>query len=138
MLRAFLAFVLLFTASQAFAQVYRITDPVDPRATHCALYADDVTRGDFPVFPTPAGNICRFDIATQAPGTTIVYKATAVALDPVWGRNESPKSNPLSVARPSGLTTAPVWATLQPAPASVVPSRALPAGARGTTTPAPR
>lgn len=139
MLRTLSALLLLSLSAVASAQVYRITDPLDARATHCALYADGVTRGDFPVFPTPSGNICRFDIATQAPGSTIVYTATAVMTDPTWGRNESPKSNPLSVARPSGLSVAPKWALTQPAPASAsasaVTSRAGPDQVNATPVP---
>lgn len=122
---AFLALFLTFTASAQVTSVMKVTDDVDPRATHCGRYENDLFIADFPVVPTATGKRCEFNIINQVAGVTVVYKATAVMQDATWGRTESPRSLPLSVARPSGLTVAPAWALVQPAPASTVPSRFL-------------
>lgn len=38
------------------------TDPVDPRATHCALYQDNIKIQTDPLFVGASGNICHFDL----------------------------------------------------------------------------
>lgn len=128
------AIVLLAYAGASKSAPIKVTDDIDPRATHCGRYENDVLIRDELVASTATGKRCEFDIAGQAPGATVVYKATAVLYDATWGRTESPRSIPLSVARPSGLTVAPTWALVQPA-ASTAPFRIFPAQAPATQAP---
>lgn len=97
-----LLFAMLFVSAPAFATVHVITDPVAAGVTHCARYEGGVFKADVPVVIDPAqGNqaICSFDISAQPVGT-VVYTATAVIIDPLFGgRVESAQSLPLSVTR---------------------------------------
>ena len=106
---AALAGVLVAFAAPAQA-VRLISDPLAAGITHCGRYEGGVFKADFPVVVDPTqggGNICQFDISAQVVGSTVIYTATAVTLDVLWGRLESPQSLPLSVARPSNPATAP-------------------------------
>ena len=98
--------VLLFVASSAQAVTIR-TDPT-PGATHCGLYKGGTFDADYPVAEVGGGLGCLFVIDVQAPGTSVTYQATAVIVNATWGRTESPRSAPLTVARPAAPTT-PVW-----------------------------
>jgi hypothetical protein len=106
-LRWMLVIVLALVALPAIAVTIR-SDPT-PGATHCGLYKNGTYDADYPVADVGGGLGCLFVIDIQAPGTTIVYAATAVVVDARWGRTESPRSLPLSVARPAAPTT-PNWA----------------------------
>lgn len=138
MKRILFALALVCAAFSAHAQVtavIKVTDDVDPRTTHCGRYENDAFVADFLTVPTATGKRCEFNIINQATGATVVYKATAVYFDATWGRQESPRSLPLSVARPAAITVAPTWALVQPAPTSVVPMRLFPAPVRSDQTP---
>jgi hypothetical protein len=105
-MKRIIALLLCLTAVSAQAVTIR-TDPT-PGATHCGLYKNNVFDADYPVANVGAGNGCLFVIDVQLPGTSVTYHATAVVNDPVWGRTESPRSNPLTVPRP-GAPTTPGW-----------------------------
>lgn len=118
------AIVLLAYAGASKAVTIR-TDPT-PGATHCGLYKGGTFDADYPVANVGAGNGCLFTIDAQVAGTTVVYTATAVYSDVVWGRVESPRSLPLSVARPA-TPAIPAWAATPVRAISASPvSRALP------------
>jgi hypothetical protein len=90
--------------------VHIISDPLAAGVTHCGRYEGGVFKADVPVVVDPAqggGNICYFNIDTQTAGTTVIYTATSVSVDPLWGRGESAQSLPLSVVRPGVPATAP-------------------------------
>lgn len=105
-LKALIIVVLTLVALPAIAVSLR-SDPT-PGATHCGLYKNAVFDADYVVADVGGGNGCLFTIDVQAPGSTIVYTATAVVNDARWGRVESPQSLPLSVARPAPPTR-PAW-----------------------------
>jgi len=96
-MKALVGFATLMVCSGAvLAAPFVISDPVAVGVTHCGRYEAGTFKADVPIV---AGG-CKFDIGTQPVGT-VVYTATAVINDPVWGRQESGQSLPLSVARPS-------------------------------------
>lgn len=125
--------ILVGVAIPAHAVTIR-TDPT-PGATHCGLYKNNVFDADYPVANVGAGNGCLFVIDSQAAGSTIVYTATAIYIDAVWGRVESARSNPLSVARP-GQPATPAWAPTPVRASSVLP-QALRAPAPAPSSQAP-
>jgi hypothetical protein len=96
-----IALVAILASGQALAAPFVVSDPVSVGVTHCGRYEGGVFKVDVPI----VAGACKFDIATQPTGTT-VYTATAVVSDPLWGRQESVQSLPLSVVR-SGVPAAP-------------------------------
>ena len=92
-----LPLVLLALAGNVMAAPFVVSDPVSAGVTHCGRYEGGVFKSDVLI----VAGACKFDIGTQSTGTT-VYTATAVTSDPVWGRQESVQSLPLSVVRPIG------------------------------------
>jgi hypothetical protein len=100
-MKRLIAFLLLFPAL-AMAAPFVVSDPVAGGATHCGRYEGGTFKADVPI----VAGACKFDIGAQLTGTT-VYTATAVINDPLWGRQESVQSLPLSVVR-SGVPAAPV------------------------------
>lgn len=107
-----LLFAICFLPSIAFAAPFVKSDPLDPRATHCGWTVDATPKVDLPVLATPTGNICNYDLASISVGAHTI-KATAVVLDPVWGRLESADSIPLSLSKP-GIPLVPAGLGLKP------------------------
>ena len=105
-----LAIFLVTTVAQAAPFI--ISDPVDARATHCGWKMDAGVRTDVAVVLSGTDKICKLDLAGLATGSHTV-SATAVAIDPVWGRQESPASAnfpfvvPTTPVTPPGLRLAP-------------------------------
>jgi hypothetical protein len=101
-MKALVGFATLMVCSGAvLAAPFVISDPVAVGVTHCGRYEAGTFKADVPIV---AGG-CKFDIGTQ-PSGTVVYTATAVVNDPLWGRQESVQSLPLSVVR-SGVPPTP-------------------------------
>jgi hypothetical protein len=102
----------LVTTGLAVGAPFVVSDPLDDRATHCGWVKDGGARLDVPVTVTPAGKICKWDLAGFTAGAHTV-NATAVLIDPVWGRLESAPSAPFAFSvptapkAPSGLALTP-------------------------------
>lgn len=90
----------IVATSLAVAGPFVVSDPLDDRATHCGWVKDGAPRIDVPVVVTPAGKICKWDLAGLAAGAHTV-NATAVAIDPNWGRLESAPSAPFGFSVPT-------------------------------------
>jgi hypothetical protein len=97
--------VLVFMGGSLLAQAapFVVSDPVDPACTHCGFKTDAGTRTDVAVALDGTAKICKLDISSLAAGSHTV-NATAVAIDPVWGRRESVASANF----PFVVTTVPV------------------------------
>jgi hypothetical protein len=112
MMKRLLAISLLLAATYASAAPFIVSDPLDTRTTHCGWQFNAEARVDVPVALSGADKICKVDLAGRAIGTYTIT-ATAVAVDPVWGRMESaPSENftltvPGQPASPSGLRIVP-------------------------------
>ena len=104
--------VLMLMSTSALAAPFVVSDPLDPRATHCGILMDATAKVVIPVVAEAGGNICKFDLAGISNGAHTV-KATAIAIDPIWGSQESVESLPLSFVKP-GVPTAPGGLGLQP------------------------
>lgn len=105
--------VLLVLASPAvLASPFIVSDPVDPAVTHCGFKLDAAARADVPIAMSGPSKICRLDIAGVAVGSHTV-NATAVAIDTVWGRRESPASTNFTFSVPT-IPTVPAGLGLQP------------------------
>ena len=100
MMKYLLAISLMLAATYASAAPFIVSDPVDSRATHCGWQFNAEARVDVPVALSGADKFCKADLAGRAVGTYAVT-ATAVAIDPIWGRLESEPSAPFDFARPS-------------------------------------
>jgi hypothetical protein len=100
----------------ANAAPFVISDPwtAPPYPTHCTLTINTQAKGpDTVVLKNQTGQpYCSFDVATLSVGTNTL-RATAVLVDPTWGRQESGPSLPLELARP-GVPTAPAALKVQP------------------------
>jgi hypothetical protein len=100
----FTGFLLLALASSAaLSAPFIVSDPLDSRATHCGFQVDDAARKDVPVATTGTTNtskICRYDAASLTDGPHTIT-ATAVAIDPTWGRLESAPSAPFALTKPA-------------------------------------
>ena len=90
----------IVTTSLAVAAPFVVSDPLDDRATHCGWVKDGGARADVPVVVTPAGKVCKWDLAGFTAGAHTV-NATAVAIDPIWGRLESAPSAPFGFSVPT-------------------------------------
>jgi hypothetical protein len=101
-----------FASQAALASPFIVSDPVDPTVTHCGFKLDAGSRADVPIAMSGPSKICRLDIAGVAVGSHIV-NATAVAIDTVWGRRESPASPNFTFSVPT-IPTAPAGLGLQP------------------------
>jgi hypothetical protein len=104
--------VFLMLAANVSAAPFIVSDPLDPRATHCGWKFNAEARVDVPVALSGTDKICKVDLAGRAPGSYTI-NATAVAVDPLWGRMESaPSANftqavPGQLGSPSGLVIVP-------------------------------
>lgn len=101
----------LVISTNVFA-VRVISDAVDSRTTHCGWKMDSGTRIDIPVVVNGTDKICSLDLTGITAGSHIT-SATAIMIDPVWGRLESPPSTnftfvvPTIPTVPSGLKLIP-------------------------------
>ena len=111
-MRKILALVLTLLSPVALSAPFVVSDLLDPRATHCGILMDAVPKVVIPVVAEAGGNICKFDLAGISNGSHTVM-ATAIAIDPIWGSQESVQSSPLSFVRPAGVS-APAGLELQP------------------------
>lgn len=111
-MRKILLVVLMGFSATALSAPFVVSDPVDPAATHCGVFMDAQAKVTVQVTPDVAGKICKFDLAGIANGPHTV-QMTAIINDPVWGVQESPKSLPLTFARPAA-PVAPVGQRLTP------------------------
>lgn len=105
-MKRLLLLALLLFAPSAFA--WRIvSDPLaDQTVTHCGWVVDGAAKVDIPVGTDATGKrICERDGSGIGPGNHNVT-ATAVILDPVFGRLESPPSAPFAFGVP-GVPAAP-------------------------------
>jgi hypothetical protein len=109
----FVGFLLLALASSAaLSAPYVVSGPLDPRATHCGWKLDAGARTDVVVHTVADNKVCRLDLAGLPVGSHTV-SATAVAIDPIWGRMESVPSANFTFAVP-GLPSAPIGLGLKP------------------------
>jgi hypothetical protein len=96
----------------AQAAPFVVSDPVDVMVTHCGFKLDAAARTDVAVALSGTDKICKLDLAGLAAGSHTLT-ATAVDIDPVWGRRESvPSANfmvvvPTNPIAPSGLKLQP-------------------------------
>ena len=107
-----LIFIALFLSAAAQAAPFVVSDPLDTRTTHCGWKLDAGTRTDAVVYLSGTDKICRLDLAGLSAGSHTV-SATAVAIDPTWGRMESPTSANFTFAVPGSLS-APAGLGLKP------------------------
>ena len=107
-----LILVTLFLSAIAQAAPFVVSDPLDTRATHCGWKIGDGARTDVVVHTVGDDKICRLDLVGLPAGSHTV-SATAVAIDPTWGRMESPPSANFTFAVPGSLS-APVGLGLRP------------------------
>jgi hypothetical protein len=98
-----LILVTLFLSMAAQATPFVVSDPLDSRATHCGWKLDAGVRTDAVVYLSGADKICRLDLAGLTAGSHTV-SATAVAIDPTWGRMESAPSANFTFAAPGSLS----------------------------------
>ena len=89
-----------------------VSDPLDPSVTHCGFFFDALPKAVLPVVPDVGGNICQYDLAGISNGSHTL-RATAIAVDPVFGTEESAESLPLSFVKP-GQPGAPGLLRLRP------------------------
>src|SRR3990167_1843929 len=99
-MRKILLLVLTLLSPMALAAPFVVSDPLDPRATHCGILMDAAPKVVIPVVAETGGNICKFDLAGISNGSHTV-RATAIAIDPIWGTEESAESVPLSFVKPA-------------------------------------
>ena len=111
-MRTSLLVVLMGFSATALSAPFVVSDPVDPAATHCGVFMDSQPKATVTVTPDTGGNICKFDLAGIASGSHTV-QMTAIINDPLWGVQESPKSSPLTFARP-GVPATPAGPRLTP------------------------
>jgi hypothetical protein len=78
------------------AAPFVVSDPVTAGVTQCGVYMDTNSRATSPVVATTEGNICKFDLAGLAVGPHVVTMTAITVNDPIWGSQESAKSNPLA------------------------------------------
>ena len=112
MRRALLAVAMAAASTTVFSAPFVVSDPLDARATHCGILMDATPKQVIPVVADAGGNICKFDLAGLANGSHTV-RATAIAIDPIWGSQESAESVPLVFVKP-GLPANPGGLKLQP------------------------
>jgi hypothetical protein len=103
---------ILLLAATVYAAPFIVSDPVDTHATHCGWKMDAGARTDVAVVLSGTNKICKLDLAGLAAGSHTA-SATAVAIDPTWGRSESPASANFTFAVPS-LPTVPSGLKLTP------------------------
>jgi hypothetical protein len=100
--------ILSLLSFNAVAAPFIISDPLDSAVTHCGWKTDSGIRIDVPVALSGTDKICKLDLSNLVAGSHTL-SATAVAIDPIFGRRESvPTANFLLVvpsvpALPSGL-----------------------------------
>jgi hypothetical protein len=95
-------FLLTLVAAHATAAPFVISDAYTSglSPTHCGLLLDAQAKVDVPVALDAQGRpYCKFDLAPVATGAHRI-RATAVIIDPVWGRLESAESLPFDFSRP--------------------------------------
>jgi hypothetical protein len=95
-------FLAALVANGAIAAPVVISDSwtAAQKPTHCGLLLDAKAKVDVPVATDASGNpFCQFDLSSVTSGAHRI-KATAIIIDPVWGRQESAESLPLDFSRP--------------------------------------
>jgi hypothetical protein len=102
-MKSFVSVVLMLTSSLVWGAPFVISDPLTSGVTQCGVFLDSIPKVTIPVtavtVPT-VGNICRFDIGTVTSGPHSITM-TAIAVDPVFGSQESPQSVPLAFTKPA-------------------------------------
>ncbi len=93
-------------ATSVAAAPFIVSDPLDTRATHCGWKFNTDARVDVPVALSGTDKICKVDLAGKTVGTYTIT-ATAVAVDPVWGRMESAPSANFTLSVPGPLAIPP-------------------------------
>jgi hypothetical protein len=112
MMKRLLALSLLLAATYASAAPFIVSDPLDPRVTHCNWQFNDEPNVETLVASHGADKICKIDLAGRPVGTYVV-NAVAVADIPGWGRyGSAPSENftlvvPGQPVAPSGLRIVP-------------------------------
>jgi len=110
-MKRLLTLSLLLATTYAGAAPFIVSDPLDPRATHCGWQINGGERVNIPVALDGADKICKINMAGRSAGTYIVT-ATAVDTDPTWGQESEP-SDPFTLhvpgplPSPSGLQVVP-------------------------------
>ena len=112
MKRLVLAMAVMSMSTWAMSAPFVVSDPLDPRATHCGVFVDAAAKVTIPVAVEGTDKICKHDISAVSVGSHTI-RMTTIANDPVWGSQESVQSAPLSFVRPAGVI-APVGLELQP------------------------
>jgi hypothetical protein len=105
-MKRLLALSLMLAATYVSTAPFIVSDPIDPRATHCGWKFNSEARTDVPVALSETDKICKVDLAGRAVGTYTIT-ATAVAVDPVWGRMESAPSANFTLSVPGKPTSPP-------------------------------
>jgi hypothetical protein len=113
--RILLGFALVGFAGLVHAGPFVVSDALAPSSggvapTHCGYQIDGGTRADFPVATAGSTVICKVDLAGISNGKHDV-NLTAVIVDAVWGRVESPPSANFTFVKP-GPSTAPTGISL--------------------------
>lgn len=102
-----LAVAFAFSASSlAAAAPFVVSDPLTIGTTQCGVYLDSAPRATIPVTPATGGNICRFDLGGVAAGAHTVSMTAITLSDPVFGFQESAKSEPLTFTLATPIITA--------------------------------
>lgn len=102
----FLAGVILMLASAlALGAPFVVSSPVAPLVTtsvQCGVFLDTGAKVVIPatVTVTPAGKICKFDLATVPNGNHTITMTVITTNDPQYGSQESPQSLPLAFSLP--------------------------------------
>ena len=105
--------VLLLVPLPALANPFIVSDPVDPRTTHCGVVMDGAAKLVIAVTVEGTNKICKHDLQGLPAGSHTVTM-TAIGTDPILGSMESPPSSPpFTFALPS-LLTAPAGLQLLP------------------------
>lgn len=110
LMRIIMALALLFPLSALAAKV--VSDPVDPRVTHCGVVLNTAAKVLVPVTVSGANKICSYDVSNVSEGSHMI-SMTAIWNDPILGHLESTESVPLFF-RKSGPDHSPHWSWLQP------------------------
>ena len=111
-MRKILVVVLTLMSPMALAAPFVVSDPLDPRATHCGVLMDSAPKQVIPVTAEAGGNICKFDLSGVAEGSHTV-RMTSIAMDGAVTWGESVASPPLSFVK-QGVPNAPAGLELRP------------------------
>lgn len=97
--------VLMLISSLAWGAPFVISNPVAPQATtplQCGIFLDAAPKAVIPatVVATPAGTICKFDVAAVPVGQHTITMTVITTNDPKYGSQESLQSPPLAFSLP--------------------------------------